>query len=310
MTGALLAVAGLAVLVVSSGRFVAGAAGLSLRLRVPPVVVGAVVIGFGTSAPELLTSGLAAAEGSHDIAVGNVVGSNVANLTLVLGVLAVTAAPAITSQVLRREVPLAVAGMLAFAATLQRLERWSALALLVAFVAVMIVLLRASRVSDDALADDVERELDRRARRPTRSLVLECGAALLGTVAGAQLLVSGAVSVAESLDVGEGLIGFTLVALGTSAPEIVTSVQAARRGEPDLAIGNVFGSNLFNSLAIGGIVGLISPGDVADGLIVTAWCAVGAGVLVGGLMRSGRRLVRWEGVLLLGSYVAAIPLVA
>ncbi|MDQ4070527.1 MAG: calcium/sodium antiporter [Actinomycetota bacterium] len=304
------AAAGFALLVVASGRFVKGAAGVALRLEVPAVVVGAVIVGFGTSAPELLASVLAATEGARGIAVGNIVGSNLANLTLVLGIVALLAAPAVASRVLRRELPLMLAAMAVLAICLSRFSRWSALVLLAAFGVVAFLTLRAAHVSDDPLAFAVEGELADEGRRSPRLLALETGGGLLGTVVGAHLLVSGARSLADLAGLGEGLVGFTLVALGTSLPEVVTCVQAGRRGDADLAIGNVVGSNLFNSLAIGGITGLISPGPVLRGLTAAAWIAVVVALVVAILMTTSRRLTRWEGVLLVGAYLATIPIVA
>jgi cation:H+ antiporter len=268
------------------------------------------VLGLGTSAPELVTSALAAAAGSRDIAVGNIVGSNLANLTLVLGLVALVAAPTITSRVLRREVPLTIVAMLVLAVALATFSRWAALALVVAFVIAIAVVLRVSHVDADALDAEVHRELDAGALRSWGVLALETAGGLVGTIVGAQLLVTGARSFADRLDLAEGLVGFTLVALGTSLPEAVTCVQASRRGDPDLAIGNILGSNLFNSLAIGGVAGLIAPGVVSSGLLVTAWVSVGVVASVGALMWTSRRLVRWEGVVLIAVYVASVPLVA
>lgn len=303
--------AGFVLLVVASDRFVAGSAGLALRFRVPAVVVGAVIVGFGTSAPELLASAIAAVDGARDIAVGNIVGSNIANLTLVLGVVAVIAAPTVTSGILRREVPLMALAMLLLAVALTRFSRLAAAGLIVAFVVIMVVFLRSGRPPDDAIAEEVEREIGDEAR--TRSgtyLAVETALGLVGTVAGAQLLVSGAQSIAEAMDLAAGFIGFTLVALGTSLPELVTGVQAARRNEPDLAIGNVIGSNLFNSLAIGGVTGLISPGVVSPGLTTAGWIATGVGVAVWLLMWTSRRLTRWEGGLLIVAYFATLTVFA
>ncbi len=310
MIGAVAAVVvGLVVLVAASDRFVSGAAGLSLRFRVSPVVVGAVVIGFGTSAPELLTSVFAAAGGSHDIAMGNIVGSNLANLTLVLGVVAALAAPAIGAPTLRREVPLMVAGMAGFAAVVGTFSRPAAGALLVGFVVAMALVLRVSR-GDPLLDSEVQQELEEELVRPTRSLVITTAIGLAGTVLGAHLLVEGARSIADRSGLEEGLVGFTLVALGTSLPEVVTAVQASRRGAADLAIGNVLGSNLFNSLAIAGVAGLVAPGATSGGVVAAAWVSVGVAVLVGLLMLTGRRLAPAEGALLLLAYAATIPVVA
>jgi len=306
----LAAAAGFVLLIVASGRLVKGAAGLAVHLKVPAVVVGAVIIGFGTSAPELLASALAAADGARGIAVGNIVGSNVANVTLVLGIVAVLAAPAVAGGVLRRELPLMLAGMGALAICLSRFSRWSALALLAGFSAVAAVTLRGARGSDPPLPDDVKEELGGDGRRSPRRLALEAAGGLLGTIVGAQLLVSGARSLADQAGLDEGLVGFTLVALGTSLPEVVTGIQATRRGDPDLAIGNVLGSNVFNSLAIGGITGLIGPGLVPQGLVAAAWIAVAVALVVAILMITSRRLTRWEGVLLVGAYLATVPIVA
>lgn len=311
MTGALVSVAiGFVLLVVASDRFVSGSAALALRFRVPAVVVGAVIVGFGTSAPELLASSFAAADGARDIAVGNIVGSNIANLTLVLGVVALVAAPTITSSILRRELPLMALGMLLLGIALSRFSRLASVGMILAFVVIMVALVRSSRAPDDAMAEEVERELGDVRSRSGTYLGLQTFGGLIGTVAGAQLLVSGAQSIAETMDIAAGFIGFTLVALGTSLPELVTGVQAARRNEPDLAIGNVIGSNLFNSLAIGGVTGLISPGTVASGLTAAAWLATGIGVAVWLLMWTARRLGRWEGALLIVAYFATLTVVA
>jgi cation:H+ antiporter len=307
----LITVAGLGLLVVASERFVAGASGVSLRLRLPAVIVGAVIVGFGTSVPELLVSSLAALEGARDIAVGNVVGSNLANLTLVLGITALVAVPVIGSKLIRREMPLALIAMLCLAAALPWFTRWSAAGLLVAFALLMVVILRSSlRDRGDALAAETEHDLVEVAHRSWTWLVLATVGGLVGTVVGAQLLVTGAQDIAAGFGLADGFVGFTLVALGTSLPEAVTSVHAARRGEPDLAIGNVIGSNIFNSVLIGGAIGLISPGEVAGGLVLVAWITVGVGALAVGLMRTGFRLVRWEAAVLVVAYFATLPLVA
>lgn len=304
------AVLGFALLVVASGWFVSGSAALALRLRVPAVVVGAVVIGFGTSAPELLASALAAVDGARDIAVGNIVGSNAANLSLVLGVVALAAAPAVTSGVLRRELPLMGLGMALLALSLARFDRMMGMVLVVGFVAAMVLIIRSGQATDDPISEEVERHLSPASSRSAWSLTGLTAIGLIGTVAGAQLLVTGAQAIAERLDLAGGLVGFTVVALGTSLPEVVTALQAARQGEPDLAIGNVVGSNLFNSLGIGGVIVLISPGPVATGLMVAAWIGAALGVAVWILMWTSRRLVRWEGVFLIATYFATLLVVA
>ncbi len=302
------AIAGLVVLVVASGRLVTASAALALRLRVPTVVVGAVVIGFGTSTPELVTSALAAAEGSRDIAVGNVVGSNVANLTLVLGVVALVATPAISSRVLRRELPAMVGAMLILAVALRSFDRWTAIVLVTIFAMVMTWLLRTSSARGDTPPDAVDPAVAPVRRR--WRLVMETAGGLVGTVVGAQLLVSGARALGERAEVGEGLVGFTLVALGTSLPELSTGVQAGRRGDADLVIGNLMGSNLFNSLAIAGVSGFSRLAPFGQAFITTAWVAALLAAAVGVLMVSCGRLTRWEGSLLVAAYAAMVAVVA
>lgn len=301
---------GLLLLVFASDRFVTGAAGTALRLSLPSVVVGAVIVGFGTSAPELLVSALAAAGGSRDIAIGNVTGSNLANMTLVLGIVALIATPAITSRTLRREVPLTVAAMALLTVVLQPVTRVDGAVLLVAFAAAMVIVLWTSTGSEtDELAVEVDEELHGAVDLGWFRLIVLTLGGLVGTVLGAQLLVTGALSIADELDLAEGLVGFTLVAIGTSLPEVVTCVHASRRGEAELAIGNVLGSNLFNSLPIVATAALISPGRVDTGLVHASWVMVATGVVMWWMMRSGRRLVRWEGGVLIAAYVATVPLV-
>ncbi len=198
------AIAGLVVLVLASGRLVAGSAALALRLRVSAVVVGAVIIGFGTSTPELMASALAAAGGFRDIAVGNVIGSNVANLTLVLGVVALVGAPIVTSHVLRRELPATVGAMVILAMALGRFDRWTAVVLVTVFAVVMIVLVRPRSAHGLGPRDTVDPDAPT-VHRPWAVLVMETTGGLLGTILGAQLLVWGARMLAERLELGEAL---------------------------------------------------------------------------------------------------------
>lgn len=306
MTDALALTAGLALLAVASGRFVEGAAGLALRLRVSMTLVGALVIGFGTSLPELLVSLLAAVEDAPGIAVGNVVGSNVANLTLILGIVGLLAAPRAQAGLLRREAPMCVGAMAAFGAALWWDTRLAGTVLLVVFVAMNVVLVRAGRVEDPLLAAETEEAVGRDVALPDWRLGLDVLGGLAGTLLGAQLVVAGAKGIAETAGLDEGFVGLTIVAVGTSLPELVTAVQAARRGEPDLAVGNVFGSNLFNSLAIGGVVALVSPGAGDGRFLVPVVVMVAAGLGAWGLIARGMRLSRWDGAGLLVVYAATV----
>jgi cation:H+ antiporter len=305
-------VVGLGLLAVAADQFVAGAARLATVLRISPVVVGAVVIGFGTSAPELLASGLATGRGSLDLAVGNIVGSNVANLTLVLGIAALVTPILVHSPVLRREAPLSLGAVVAFAIVVQGGVSWvGGVILTVVLVLALGAILLASRRGDPLMAAEVEEFLadgpPSTGREMVRTLL-----GLIGTVGAAYLLVESAVAIAEQLGLAQGFVGFTVVAVGTSLPELATAVQAARKGETDLIVGNLLGSNLFNAGAVGALAAFLGagqdPGATMTGLGVVLM--VGVALLATILMVTGRRVVRWEGALLLVGYVAVLPFLA
>jgi cation:H+ antiporter len=310
-------VAGLGLLAVAPDRFVSGSAGLADRWGVSRVLIGAVVIGFGTSSPELLVSGLAAADGKPDVGVGNIVGSNMANLGLVVAVAALVGRVTVPTGLLRREVPLMLAATAAFALAVQDgLTRTEGAVLAVGLVVALSVLVRGAQRSTEpapeTLAGDVEEFLADETRQTTGRLALDALAGLAGTLAGAQLLVTGAVEIASELDLSGGFVGMTVVALGTSLPELVTAVAAARAGEDQLIMGNVLGSNLFNCLAVGAIVGLIHPSPLTDaGLTVGAVVAMLAITTLGTLALARRGTVtRGEAAALLVAYLAFMPLLA
>lgn len=275
--GLVFALAGLAVLAVAADHFVRGAARIAIAKKVSPVVIGAVLIGFGTSAPEMVVSGLAAGRGDLDIGVGNIVGSNVANISLVLAAAATVAVVPVSSSTVKREVPVSIASVIVFALLIQgeitRLEG-ALLALLIAIF--LVAILRAGARGDVSFDDDVS---DIVGDEPFhfRYELLRTTNGLVGVVVASWFIVDGAERVAEALELSGGFVGFTLVALGTSAPELVTSVQAARQGETDLLVGNLLGSNVFNSLAVGGIIGLIGPGPIVD----TTMAQTGSVLMVG-----------------------------
>jgi cation:H+ antiporter len=304
--------AGLALLTYAADQFVIGAARIATVLKLSPVVIGAVVIGFGTSAPEMVVSGLAAGQGSLDIAFGNIVGSNVANLTLVLGAAAIVTPILVHSPVLKREAPLSLGLVVAFAVLVQTgLSRTDAAILGALLLAALTYILVASRTGNDALTGEVEEFLT--ATPPsTRKESLRTGLGLLGTLAAAQLLVVSASSIATELGLSEGFIGLTVVAIGTSLPELATSLQAARKHETDLIIGNLLGSNMFNSGAVAAVAGLAGPGQLTDPTIVGLATAVMVALAVAAtvFMVTGKRVARWEGALLLVAYAATIPFLA
>jgi cation:H+ antiporter len=308
-------VLGLVLMAVAADHLVLGASALAARFGVSVLAVGVLVIGLGTSLPELFVSSLAALRGSADVGAGNVVGSNVANLSLVLGVAAVVAPVAVRSTILRREVPLMLAATFAFALALRGgLSRVEGVVLLVLLVVALGLLLRwsAGGAGSGQLAADVEEAVvGPEAAVSTRREAVRAFLGLVGTLAGAQLLVSGALGIATAAGLSGGAVGLTIVAGGTSMPELVTAVQAARRGESDLVVGNVLGSNIVNALGVGGAVAVLAPGPLAGpGLTVGAVAMCVTSVLA--LLFMWRRFVvnRVEAVVLVAGYVALVPVLA
>ncbi|GAA1408750.1 calcium/sodium antiporter [Catellatospora coxensis] len=315
----LLAVAGLVLLTFAADHLVLGSSRLATRLRISPVVVGVVVIGLGTSAPEFLVSALAAARGDTGIAVGNIVGSNILNLTLILGIAALITPFAVDSKVIRREVPLAVGSVLVFAVLAYAgLSPQTAILLAVCAAAALFVLVRWARGSgnQELTAEVAEFEAEGGAvvvapakQAPAWFEPVRTVLGLAGVLGGAQLLVANASAIAEQLGVPQIIIGFTLVALGTSLPELVTTIQAQRRGETDLVVGNLFGSNLFNSLAGGAFIGFAAGSDnVAHASVVLLTAMVFTALLAWALLRRGLRLTRPDGTVLLAVYALTLPL--
>lgn len=296
---------GLAVLLAGGELLVRGASGLALRLGLAPLLVGLTVVSFGTSSPELAVSAAAAVRDQADIALGNVVGSNVANVLLVLGLAAVLRPLPVARQLLRLDVPVMVAAsagvvLLARDGTVGRTEGALLVAALCAYLAILV---RASRRAQAGLVA----EPGGAERRGLAVRLGQVGAGLAGLVVGAQWMVRGAVELARSLGISELVIGLTVVAIGTSLPEIVSSAVASRRGEGDIAVGNVIGSNTFNLLFVLGAAAALAPRGVAvapgmlrfDMPVMVAVAVVAIPVLF-----TGRIVARWEGVMFLGLYAA------
>lgn len=307
LLGLVFALGGLSVLTLASDQFVKGAARLAIVFRVAPVIVGAVVIGFGTSAPEMVVSGLAAVDGNLDIGVGNVIGSNVANISLVLAAAAFVTVIPVSSETVRQQAPISVASVIVFALFIQGdLDRWEGALLAMLLMMVLISVLRSSR-GGDPLAEDVEELVG----DEEHSVKLESVRTFLGlvfVVASAWFIVEGATRVADELDLSGGFVGFTLVAVGTSAPELVTALAAARQGETDLLIGNLLGSNVFNSLAVGGVIGIVGPGPVLDTRLAEWGSVLMIAVVVISwvMMLTGSRVTRREGFVLLALWIASV----
>lgn len=303
-------IVGLAVLVWSADKFVDGAAATAKHLGMPALLIGMVIIGFGTSAPEMTVSAFAALEGNPALALGNAYGSNILNIVLILGVTATISAIAVHSDIIRREMPilLAVTVLSGFLIWDGEISRADAIILLVVFFGIVgWSIYSAMRNRQDALSAEVEEELASHPMSLKTALVwLAVGLVLL--IISSRVLVWGAVEIAHALGVSDLIIGLTIVALGTSLPELASSIAAARKGESDLALGNIVGSNLFNTLAVVGIAGAIAPIAVADE-VLTRDFPVMLAVTVGLFMmaygfRKPRHLTRWEGILMLSVYVA------
>ena len=295
-------VIGLTLLAVAADQFVAGAVRLSIRARIAPVIVGAIILGFGTSLPEFLVSALAAAQNAVDLGVANVVGSNAANLTLVLGVALLIAPMTIPKAVKRRELPLAVGLTLLFAGIIQQtLNVSQGVLLLGLFGAGLVLMIWLAR-------DDQPQPLT--TTLPTRFTALRIIGGLGATLAGAQILIVSALSFADTLGIAEGVVGVTLVAIGTSLPELATTVAAARRKQTALIIGNLLGSNLFNAGAVGAITVIVGAGATVDAAIsevaTVIMLAVTFVVTVSAVIFT--RLPRVVGALLIAGYLASLPL--
>jgi cation:H+ antiporter len=299
---------GLVLLATAADRFVLAAARLSKLWGVSPILIGALVVGMGTSSPELLVSVLAALSGEVDLAVGNAVGSNVANVTLVLGATALLAPLTGNLRVLRREGILMFIAVSGFAAALYdlKLERFEGIALLGSMVFASVLVVRWARADQrDGLAMPDEDDTDVSEIRRGKEIGMGVLAMAL-TLLGAELLVRGGTDLAAQIGVDSAFVGLTLVAVGTSLPELATSIAGVRRGEHDMVIGNVVGSNLFNALAVAGTAGTLGPGDVDPGFRLTSLVMVGCAALAGVLAYTGRELVRWEGLLLLSGFAGFV----
>jgi cation:H+ antiporter len=262
MINAVIAVfVGLGLLVWSADRFVDGAAATARYFGMPTLLIGMVIVGFGTSAPEMVVSALASSQGNPGIALGNAFGSNITNIALILGLTAIISPIAVRSQVLRKELPVLIAVTAVAVGLLFDLDlsRTDAIIMLVVFALVMgWSIYQGLRQKPDALTAEYEQELEAHAMSLGKAIFwLIVGLLLL--VGSSRVLVWGAVEIAQALGVDDLIIGLTIVAIGTSLPELASSIAATRKGEHDLALGNVIGSNMFNTLAVVGIAGAIHP---------------------------------------------------
>ena len=300
---------GVTALAYSSDWFVDGAAVLADRLSVPPLVIGTLVIGLGTSLPEVFVSTMAAVRGDLNLGIGNIVGSNTANLTLVLGIAAMIALVRAESAIVRREAPLMLGACVLMAALAWRkLTLTGGLILLTGLAGyLMLTFWLARRSRNDLLIRDVEEYTEVESRYPIWMEVGRTLIGLVGTLVAAQMLVVGALGVADRLGWSGGFVGLTLVAVGTSLPELAASIQAVRRHEAALLVGHLVGSNILNSLLVGGLVGVVGRGaaptsDVLHRGMLVMVVSLAAVTL---LMATRARFGRTSGVILASVYLAS-----
>ena len=301
-------IAGLILLVWSADKFVEGSATTASHFGTPPLLIGMVVVGFGTSAPEMAVSALAASQGNPGLALGNAYGSNITNIALILGITALLAPIAVHSQVMRKELPILilVTGFAGWQLWDGDLSRMDAIGLMLAFVVLIgWSIYQGLRQPDDALATEMTEEVN---AMPVRKAILWLVVGLLLLIVSSRILVWGAVDLATTFGISDLVIGLTIVAVGTSLPELASSIIAARKGEHDLALGNILGSNLFNTLAVVGIAGLIAPMPVAPEVLTRDFPVMAALTLVLFAMcygfRGPGRINRFEGSALLLAFVA------
>lgn len=312
-------VLGLVLLIVGAEALVRGASRLAIAARISPLVVGLTVVAFGTSAPELAVSLHSSLVGQAEIAVGNVVGSNIANVLLILGLSALVMPLVVSKQLVRQDVPLMIGAsvllwLFALDGTINRWEGGVLFAGILFYTYFSIWQSRRSNADDQAdepLAEDDPATGDamggRTRKRDLLVQVLWMVGGLLLLVLGSRWMVDSATIFARALGVSEFIVGLTVVALGTSLPEVATSLIASLRGERDLAVGNVVGSNLFNLLAVVGAAGLAAPAGIlvsstAIGVDMPIMIAVAVACLP--IFFTGHEIARWEGALFLGYYVA------
>ncbi len=305
-------IAGFAILVWSADKFVEGAASTAKHLGMPSLLIGILIVGFGTSAPEMVVSAIAAMEGNPALALGNALGSNIVNIALILGITAIVAPITVNSKIVKKEIPLLLLIVLASGYLLldNTLTLGEGIVLISGFFTLIAwSIVSAFRGRGDTLEAEMDSELIEHEMSLKAGIIwLIIGLVLL--IASSRLLVWGAVGVAHEFGVSDLIIGLTIVALGTSLPELAASVIAARKGEHDIAIGNVVGSNMFNILAVIGIATIIAPmnGIPVEVLnrdwIVMFVLTIALLVMAYGFRNKEGKITRFEGMILVVCYIA------
>lgn len=311
-------IVGLAVLVWSADKFVDGAVGVAEFCGMSTLLIGMVVVGFGTSAPELTVSAISAAQGNPELALGNAYGSNIANIALILGATALISPILMQRSVLRGDLPilLAVSVLSIILVWDGSVARWNGILLLAVFAAAMAYsihreLKKAKLEKSESLSGNADSAEPKKVSLGKSVFWLVLGLVLL--VVSSRALVWGAVEIARTLGVSDLLIGLTIVAIGTSLPELASSIAAARKGENDIALGNIIGSNLFNTLAVVGLAAIVSPMDAIEKAVtyrdMPLMIALTVALIVLGFRRKGDgRLNRIAGAILLAVYIGYLAL--
>ena len=300
-------IAGLVLLAAGAEGLVRGAGAVALRFGVAPLVVGLTIVALGTGSPEFVLSVQAAAGGNGGIALGNVLGSNISNIALVLGTAALVRPMAVQARLVRREVPVMIVATFALAALLWDggLSRLDGAALLAGAVTYVAFAYLGARSGDSpVVVEEFDAVLERERSLSIELLLVAVGLGAL--LLGATVLLRGAVELAGQLGISEVVVGLTVIAIGTSLPELATSVTAARRRRADVAFGNAIGSNVVNILAVLGTAALVRPIDASGLRPLDVGVFLLSAVLVLPLMARGSVLNRWEGGMLLAGYAAYI----
>lgn len=305
-------IGGLLALILSAERFIFGAAAVARNFRVSPLLIGVIVVGFGTSAPELMVSSISASQGNPGLAIGNAIGSNITNIALILGVAALIRPVEVHSSVLKRELPILLAAVLAGWALLSNghLARFEGVLLLAAFCVMIywmvMIAVRQRGDGPDILETEFAIEMPKGVSNGVAVFWLLAGLVVL--LISSRMLVWAAVELATHLGVSDLVIGLTIVAVGTSLPELAASVMAAIKREDDIAVGNIVGSNTFNTLAVLGLPGLIAPGPFPPEVLtrdvpIMVALTVALFAMAYGFRGGPGRIARGRGALLLAAFL-------
>jgi len=305
--------AGFGLLIWGSDKFVDGAAGMARTLNVSALIIGLVIVGFGTSAPEMLVAGVAGFDGNTGLAIGNALGSNITNIALVLGATALMVPLTVHSKLLKREFPvlfliMGLTVVLLWDNNLGRIDGYILLGGLLAFILWMIHLGKKSQTEEhDPMEDEFRGELPD--KLPVKKALLLLIIGLVTLLIGAKLVVWGAVSIAQAFGISDLIIGLTVVAIGTSLPELATTITSAKKGEHDIAIGNIIGSNMFNLLGVLGIPAVIQPANFSSDVMtrdvpMMVFLTVAIYLMAKGWAGKAGQITRIEGAGLLIAYFA------